>query len=432
MLARRMLVNGGTVSNYTAIPNELTEPGSEYESPELSARSEIFMRVNTGNLIIQAGLRPVLVFALIFMAIVIMVGAGEAQTPRTVRPARGPALAVADRYAWQHGYRAGYTDGHARGKSDFNDGNPRDFSGSEAYDNANRTYDESMGTLAEYREGYRLGFEVGYQDGYFGRAATNSIPANIGRIVVTTLNSTSGQPGSLASTAGMASAGGASAGGASGGVSQRGAPASREPAGQPGSVGQMGQAAGRSRTVVFVPANTEMKMRLTSSINTKSNRDGDPFTAVVLDPGDYADGTVEGHIAALKRSGKATGKTELSLAFDTLRLRDGRTFRLAGQVVRVYESETVRTVDEEGNVQSGSRTKDTATRGVGGAAIGAIIGAIAGGGKGAAIGAIIGAGAGAGSVYIQGDRDLILDPGTEILIRTAAPESANPRFQDRP
>jgi hypothetical protein len=380
------------------------------------------MRENTGNLIIQAGLRPVLFFALIFSAIVIMVGVSGAQPPRTGRPApgpaRGPALAVADRYAWQHGYRAGYADGHARGKSDFNDGNPRDFSGSEAYDNANRTYNESMGTLAEYREGYRLGFEVGYQDGYFGRAATNSIPANIGRIVVATLNSTSGQPGS---TAGMAS----------GGAGRNGAPVSLEPAGQPGSAGQMGQGAGRSRTAVFVPANIEMKMRLTSSINTKSDHEGDRFTAVVLDPGDYADGTLEGHIAALKRSGKATGKTELSLAFDTLRLRDGRTFRLAGQVVRVYESETVRTVDEEGNVQSGSRTKDTATRGVGGAAIGAIIGAIAGGGKGAAIGAIIGAGAGAGSVFIQGDRDLILDPGTEILIRTAAPESANPRSQDR-
>ena len=387
------------------------------------------MRENTGNLIIRAGLRPVLVFALIFMAIVIMVGVSGAQTPRTGGPARGqaprPALAVADRYAWQHGYRAGHTDGHARGKSDFNDGNPRDFSGSEAYDNANRTYNESMGTLAEYREGYRLGFEVGYQDGYFGRAATNSIPANIGRIVVATLNSTSGQPGSPPGTPGPP-------GLASGGAGRNGAPASLEPAGQPGSVGQMGQAAGRSRTVVFVPANIEMKMRLTSSINTKSDHEGGRFTAVVLDPGDYADGTVEGHIAALKRSGKATGKTELSLAFDTLRLRDGRTFRLAGQVVRVYESETVRTVDEEGNVQSGSRTKDTATRGVGGAAIGAIIGAITGGGKGAAIGAIIGAGAGAGSVFIQGDRDLILDPGTEILIRTAAPESANPRSQDRP
>ena len=344
------------------------------------------MRENTGNLIIRAGLRPVLVFALIFMAIVIMVGVSGAQTPRTGGPARGqaprPALAVADRYAWQHGYRAGHTDGHARGKSDFNDGNPRDFSGSEAYDNANRTYNESMGTLAEYREGYRLGFEVGYQDGYFGRAATNSIPANIGRIVVATLNSTSGQPGSPPGTPGPP-------GLASGGAGRNGAPASLEPAGQPGSVGQMGQAAGRSRTVVFVPANIEMKMRLTSSINTKSDHEGGRFTAVVLDPGDYADGTVEGHIAALKRSGKATGK-------------------------------------------SGSRTKDTATRGVGGAAIGAIIGAITGGGKGAAIGAIIGAGAGAGSVFIQGDRDLILDPGTEILIRTAAPESANTRSQDRP
>ena len=45
----------------------------------------------------------------------------------------------------------------------------------------------------------------------------------------------------------------------------------------------------------------------------------------------------------------------------------------------------------------------------------------AGGGKGAAIGAILGAGVGAGSVFVQDGKDLILEPGTEILIRSAAP-----------
>ena len=53
--------------------------------------------------------------------------------------------------------------------------------------------------------------------------------------------------------------------------------------------------------------------------------------------------------------------------------------------------------------------------------LGAIIGGIAGGGKGAAIGAIIGAGAGAGSVYAQGDKDLILEPGAQMIVRVDYP-----------
>jgi hypothetical protein len=65
--------------------------------------------------------------------------------------------------------------------------------------------------------------------------------------------------------------------------------------------------------------------------------------------------------------------------------------------------------------------KTLRTRSVGGGALGAIIGGIAGGGKGAAIGAAIGAGVGAGSVFVQGWKELILDPGTEILIRSAGP-----------
>jgi hypothetical protein len=54
--------------------------------------------------------------------------------------------------------------------------------------------------------------------------------------------------------------------------------------------------------------------------------------------------------------------------------------------------------------------------------LGAIIGGIAGGGKGAAIGAIIGAGAGAGSVYVQGDKDLILEPGAQMTVRIGYPK----------
>jgi outer membrane lipoprotein SlyB len=168
-----------------------------------------------------------------------------------------------------------------------------------------------------------------------------------------------------------------------------------------------------------------MKIRLNSRISTKDNREGDQFTATVLDPSTYADAEVLGHIAKLKRSGSATGKTELSLAFDEIRFSDGRTMALDAQVEKVYESEKVSTVDDEGNVESSNRTKDTTIRTGGGAALGAIIGAIAGGGKGAAIGAVIGAGVGAGSVYIEGGKVLTLEPGTEMLIRTAASERSS-------
>ncbi len=167
-----------------------------------------------------------------------------------------------------------------------------------------------------------------------------------------------------------------------------------------------------------IPTGTQMKIRLESEIDTKESKDGDTFTATVLTPRRYADSTIEGHIAKIDKSGKLKGKTELALAFDTIRLRSGQTIPMAAQVVRVYGEESAKEVDEEGNVKSGSKGKTTAIRTGGGAALGAIVGGIAGGGKGAAIGAAIGAGAGAGSTYIQGSNKVKLESGTEILIRT--------------
>jgi len=57
-----------------------------------------------------------------------------------------------------------------------------------------------------------------------------------------------------------------------------------------------------------------------------------------------------------------------------------------------------------------------------GAAIGAVIGALARGGQGAAIGAAVGGGAGAGSVFVQGRGDWELANGTEFRIRARGRE----------
>lgn len=171
-------------------------------------------------------------------------------------------------------------------------------------------------------------------------------------------------------------------------------------------------------TAPAVPVGTEMKIRLNSEIDTKNSKDGDKFTSVVLTPSKYADATLEGHIARIDQSGKLKGRTSLVLSFDTLKFSNGTSRTFAAQVVTVYGEDSAKKVDEEGNVQSGSKTSTTVKRTGGGAAAGAVIGAIAGGGKGAAIGAAIGAGVGAGSTYIQGSNKVKLEPGTEILIKT--------------
>jgi type IV secretion system protein VirB10 len=161
---------------------------------------------------------------------------------------------------------------------------------------------------------------------------------------------------------------------------------------------------------------------LNNDLNTRNSREGDRFTMTVREPSQYAGATIEGHLSQVKRSGRVTGRSEVTFNFDRIRMRDGRTSDFSGFIesVRTANGETVR-VDNEGTVQDSSQTDRTVQRTAIGTAVGAIIGAIAGGGKGAAIGAVVGAGGGAGSVYVQGSADLDLRSGSEVTIRTSSP-----------
>ncbi|MCA1633723.1 MAG: hypothetical protein LC802_08395, partial [Acidobacteria bacterium] len=151
----------------------------------------------------------------------------------------------------------------------------------------------------------------------------------------------------------------------------------------------------------------------------------DRFTMTVREPSQFEGAIIEGRVANVTRSGRVTGRSDLTFDFDTIRLRDGRTYTFAGFVesARGMNGQTVK-VDNEGSVRDDdSRGETTVQRAAIGTAVGAIIGAIAGGGKGAAIGAIVGAGAGAGSVYVQGRDDLELMSGSEVTIRASAPNN---------
>jgi hypothetical protein len=161
---------------------------------------------------------------------------------------------------------------------------------------------------------------------------------------------------------------------------------------------------------------------LNNDLTSKQAKEGDRFTLTVREPGQYEGAVIEGTVGSVDRGGRLTGRSGMSLNFDTIRLRNGRTYRFAGVLgsVRTPNGDTVK-VDNEGTAQGENQTTQTAQRTAIGTAVGAIIGAIAGGGKGAAIGAIIGAAGGAGSVYVQGKDNLELPSGTEISIRSSAP-----------
>jgi hypothetical protein len=161
---------------------------------------------------------------------------------------------------------------------------------------------------------------------------------------------------------------------------------------------------------------------LNNELTTKLSQQGDLFTMTVRDPSQFEGAVIEGAVGSVEQGGRLTGRSGMSLNFERIRLRNGQTYKFSGVLgnVRLLNGDTVK-VDNEGSAQGSNQTTQTIQRAGIATAVGAIIGAIAGGGKGAAIGGIIGAAGGAGTVFIQGKDNLELPVGTELTIRASGP-----------
>jgi hypothetical protein len=331
------------------------------------------------------------------------------------RAADDPTVAAQQSGALERGYRTGYSDGYQAGYRDSVESAERDFRSKEDYRRADRVYVAAYGSLEDYRDGYRQGFESGYEAGFDRRGFNSTVPPNLGRRGTRDDDDSSAQS-QRANTG-------------------RPAPqiqtrddrddddrASSDSAARPaGGVASTGSVAS-SGAPVEIPQDTTLRVELLNNLSTDVSQRGDRFEARVLEPAPYADMVVTGRVTSVRRPGKIRGSGQLQLAFQQIRTADGRWANFNAQVIDVVEKRTdtgVGDVDEEGGVRGRSTTKDDAAKVGAATGIGAIIGAIAGGGKGAAIGAAVGAGVGAGGVMTARGKDIRLERGQELLIRSA-------------
>jgi hypothetical protein len=175
---------------------------------------------------------------------------------------------------------------------------------------------------------------------------------------------------------------------------------------------------------VLVLKDATFALELLSPISTKTNKKDDKFECKVLSPVQYAGAIVSGHLRKVKNSGKANGKSELDMAFDTITLTDGRTGNFNAQVQEVNDvpnASNTGMADAEGTVKGKSRVKISVKRAVKGALIGAAIGAIIAGPKGAAVGAAIGAGAAVTTTLATNGPELEFKTGTQFTVITNSP-----------
>jgi hypothetical protein len=291
--------------------------------------------------------------------------------------------------ALERGYRTGYSDGYTAGFSDVSNHAARDYQNKEDYKRADRSYNQAWGPIEDYRDGYQQGFEKGYAAGYQNEQFNSTLPAGFGRRGTTGSKTVDVNVSPVDNTPVATDNADASANTQTGGA-------------------------------IGIPRNTILALEMLTPISTDVSQRGDRFQARVVQPAQYAGYIVDGRIAQIKRPGKVKGVAQLQLAFDQIRSPDNRTASLRAELVEITPmGDNDPQVDSEGGVKGRDSTKDDAAKVGAASGIGAIIGVIAGGGKGAAIGAIIGGGAGTAGVMTQRGKDIRLERGQQLKIRTS-------------
>ena len=163
---------------------------------------------------------------------------------------------------------------------------------------------------------------------------------------------------------------------------------------------------------VTIPAGTHIPITLDSSVGSDTSRVEQPVAAhvsrAIVIGGRTAipaGARVNGVVTDATRSGKVKGLAHVSVRFDTL-TDEGEKYRIGAAAI--------------GRTAPATKKQDAAKIG-GGAAGGALIGAIAGGKKGAAIGTLVGGGAGTAVVMSTRGKEVRLPKGSALTLRLSEP-----------
>jgi hypothetical protein len=150
---------------------------------------------------------------------------------------------------------------------------------------------------------------------------------------------------------------------------------------------------------LVVPAGTVLTVRLGEAVGSKISSPGQTFSATLASAVTVdgrtaipAGASASGTVVDAKPLGRFKGGASLQLKLTSI--------TVGGSDRAVSTSSVVRTESGKG--------KRTAVLAGGGAALGALIGGLAGGGKGAGIGALAGGGAGTGGAAFTGNKDIVL------------------------
>ena len=159
-------------------------------------------------------------------------------------------------------------------------------------------------------------------------------------------------------------------------------------------------------TKLVIPAGTSITVRLQQSLSSATAVPGERFAAVIDEPVMVGDqivlpvgAPVEGHVTAVRRSGRLHHPGQLAFTLDRVTIDQHSVNLSTGRVA----------------ARGGSHKKRNWGWIGGGTGGGALLGALAAGGKGALIGGGIGAVAGTTTAFVTGKKDVTF--GTERRLR---------------